>query len=226
QTPINTLNHEARVATLIEEGSCEWKKDLVKAAFNENEAKIICSLPIIKRRASDRLIWRGSGKGGFTVKSAYYMETERLHRMVGKASTRGRDNRVWKEVCQLEVPDKVKMFIWKCHNNILPTKDNLNRKNIIENNICLVCLRESGTLVHVLWECLAAANVWGGENILLSKWKGQLFDFHFLWNEMRLKLSKEIVELVLVMFYQRWVRRNAFIFQNQFSKPESIGIRA
>ncbi|KAF5451881.1 hypothetical protein F2P56_026941 [Juglans regia] len=43
---------------------------------------------------------------------------------------------------------------------------------------------------------------------------------------MRLKLSKEIVELVSVMFYQIWVRRNAFIFQNQFSKLESISIRA
>ncbi|KAF5465438.1 hypothetical protein F2P56_015448 [Juglans regia] len=43
---------------------------------------------------------------------------------------------------------------------------------------------------------------------------------------MRLKLSKEIVELVSVMLYQIWVRRNAFIFQNQFSKLESIGIRA
>ncbi|XP_040988920.1 uncharacterized protein LOC121236535 [Juglans microcarpa x Juglans regia] len=59
-----------------------------------------------------------------------------------------------------------------------------------------------------MWECPAATDVWGGKNSLLIKWKRQFFDFHFLWNEMRLKLSKEIVELVSIMFYQIWFKEN------------------
>ncbi|KAF5454972.1 hypothetical protein F2P56_024597 [Juglans regia] len=43
---------------------------------------------------------------------------------------------------------------------------------------------------------------------------------------MRNKLSKESLELALVMCYQLWVRRNAFIFQNQFMHPGILAKKA
>ena len=51
----------------------EWNVSLIKAIFNEEEANLICQLPLSKYMPLDRLIWRGTSIGIFTVHSAYHM---------------------------------------------------------------------------------------------------------------------------------------------------------
>lgn len=129
---------------------------------------------------------------------------------------------MWKDLWQLEVPAKVKLLIQKGLNNILPTKDSLLRRNIVESNLCRVCAREKETTVHVLWVCPAPADIWGGETSLFRKWKRFYPDFQQLWGEMIGKLNQESIELAVVLFCHIWARRNAYNFQNQFKNPATI----
>ena len=57
-------------------------------------------------------------------------------------------------------PRVLSNFLWKACANILPTKDNLFRRGVVEDPICPICKREPETISHVLWTCLAAADVW------------------------------------------------------------------
>ncbi|KAF5447767.1 hypothetical protein F2P56_033291 [Juglans regia] len=80
--------------------------------------------------------------------------------------------------------------------------------------------------VHAIWVCTAAADVWGGENSIFSKWRRHFSDFQLLWTELVTILNKESIELTSFVMYHLWARRNAFIFQNQFSQPVTVTTRA
>jgi hypothetical protein len=51
--------------------------------------------------------------------------------------------------------------MWKACQNILPTKDNLVKRKIIQDPLCLICGLESKTSFHILWDCPSARDVWG-----------------------------------------------------------------
>jgi hypothetical protein len=72
-----------------------------------------------------------------------------------------RDN-IWK----LRIPNAIKMFVWKACCNILPTRVNLKRRKIIENDICT---RNVETARHVLWDCVSAQDVWSDSKQVLQK---------------------------------------------------------
>lgn len=50
---------------------------LLAQMFSKEEITTIQSIPISQTNQEDRLIWRGTAKGVFTVKSAYHMQKER-----------------------------------------------------------------------------------------------------------------------------------------------------
>jgi hypothetical protein len=52
------------------------------------------------------------------------------------------------------------MFLWRACNNILPTKENLYKKKIIDDPKCAICGGDIETLGHVIWSCTVARDVW------------------------------------------------------------------
>ena len=58
--------------------------------------------------------------------------------------------------------NKIKIFGWRACCNILPTRVNLSKKWIIEDNRCVACKTELETGVHALWNCGLAQDIWVG----------------------------------------------------------------
>jgi hypothetical protein len=52
------------------------------------------------------------------------------------------------------------MFLWRACNNILPTKENLYKKKIIDDPKCAICGGDIETLGHVIWSCAVPCDVW------------------------------------------------------------------
>jgi hypothetical protein len=63
----------------------------------------------------------------------------------------------------------VKLFLWQACNNILPTKEKLFKRKIIDDPLCPVCCREVETVGHALWSCSAARDVWLESNVSIQK---------------------------------------------------------
>jgi hypothetical protein len=55
----------------------EWKSELIEEIFMPSEAEIIKQIPLSYRRPQDILIWSGTKKGEFSVKSAYRLLQQR-----------------------------------------------------------------------------------------------------------------------------------------------------
>lgn len=73
---VNLLDSDARVADLINVENHEWKAELIEPAFNEEDAQLICSLPVSVQGANDKLMRIKSSNGMFSVKSAYFVDLE------------------------------------------------------------------------------------------------------------------------------------------------------
>lgn len=57
---------------------------------------------------------------------------------------------VWKMISNLKVPNAVKMFMWQACNNILLTKLNLLRQDVVQNAQCPICGENEETKKHIL----------------------------------------------------------------------------
>ena len=161
---VNKIQHsvhenldEMLVLNLINPGLHIWRYEEIMVTFHKEEAEAICQIPLSWRNVNDAIIWLHNSKGIFAVKSAYHV-ARRLQIDGNRAGTsRGyaRKN-IWAAIWKLQLPKKIKVFRWKARHNILPTSQNLTRRRVIHENKCSICIRESESTIHMLWDCAAA----------------------------------------------------------------------
>lgn len=98
----------------------------------------------------------------YTVKAGYHiaMEDNRTRLCIGEALNAQRNNDLWRLVWSLQVPPKVKNFVWKACNNILPVRYNLHRKGISPSVVCPLSDRAEEVVMHALVLCQAARVSW------------------------------------------------------------------
>ncbi|XP_074324344.1 uncharacterized protein LOC141661259 [Apium graveolens] len=66
----------------------------------------------------------------------------------------------WKRLWNLQVPPKVKNFMWRVISGCLPTKDMLHAKKVNIHVTCSLCNKEVETASHVFLECFFAKSCW------------------------------------------------------------------
>ena len=59
----------------------------------------------------------------------------------------------WKFLWRLNLPLKVKLFMWKACHNWIPTHVNLANHGVQLNTVCPLCLKSNETSLHALWFC-------------------------------------------------------------------------
>lgn len=61
--------------------------------------------------------------------------------------------RLWKGVWRMEVPNKVRHFIWRVVSESLPTKKNLLKRYVVIDGIYGLCKDGLEDSIHALWLC-------------------------------------------------------------------------
>lgn len=74
--------------------------------------------------------------------------------------------------------------------------------------------------IHGLWGCTAAMDVWGESGSPVSKWSSNYADFEELWSDFIHSLDDESLNLVAVICYRIWIRRNELVFESKFRSHE------
>jgi hypothetical protein len=106
---------------------------------------VITAIPLSPIFPSDRLVWNETTSGYFSVRSAYHMGMEIEERINSSTSREACGKGVWSFLWSLGVPNPVMIFMWRAFNDLLPTKCNLFRRKIVEDNICPCCCRDMET---------------------------------------------------------------------------------
>lgn len=73
---VKELDSKAKVAELIDPIAKVWKTELVQHIFDKWEVEAILRTPISSFDSKDRLIWKGTSNGCFSMRSAYHMVKE------------------------------------------------------------------------------------------------------------------------------------------------------
>ena len=86
------------------------------------------------------------------IKLGYFIARELASEMDEREESSSVRNRglTWPRLWKLHLPSKIKVFGWRACQDILPTKENLACRQIIEYGICEFCKQETETVLHAL----------------------------------------------------------------------------
>lgn len=144
---------------LIDHEGQGWKLTLLRKIFNLKDQMAIQSIPFSCLNQPDKLVWRGTQNGVFSVSSAYHMLKEQDSGQQPESSSRSGHNALWQGIWNMHAPNVVKNFKWRACKNHLPTKDNLLRKRVIEDPMCPIYSLEAEITFHASWDCPAFRDV-------------------------------------------------------------------
>ncbi|XP_059436284.1 uncharacterized protein LOC132169234 [Corylus avellana] len=226
QSPCMRLAVDARVESLIDWNLGGWNTTLIYDIFLKEEAEIICNIPISRYGYPDKLIWRANTSGMFTVRSGYHMEKERHALQMGEGSRGSGYTNLWKKLWQLQVPNAAKVFLWRACSNILPTKDNLLKRKIVKEDGCIFCCRDTESVVHILWECPSATDVWSVSCRSLQKSHDYFDSFMDVFAGLVERSSIHDLNLFALTAKRIWARRNTVIHGGEFLHPCKIAQEA
>jgi hypothetical protein len=220
-SPVRILDSNASVDALINSSTMEWKSGLIDQIFMPSEAEIIKQIPLSYRRPKDLIIWSGTKKGEFTVKSAYRILNQQECNGAESSSVSSAKF-FWKGVWSSKVQPKIRNFIWRACRNILPTQTKLFEKQISSSFSCRWCETEAETCDHVLWRCEFAQRVWSACAVKLpSRVVIQMTVVDFLECCLQ-ELASPDVEIIFTTAWMLWSAQNALLWEGQNSTVSDI----
>jgi hypothetical protein len=114
---------------------------------------------------------------------------------------------VWK----IKVPPKIYFFLWLLFNNKLLTRDNLVKRQNVDDLTCVFC-NEVESCQHLFFDCVVASKIWRdivmalGVNLKISS----MHDISSLWNDF--KKNNNLNMIFAVVLRTIWITRNDFVF--------------
>jgi hypothetical protein len=222
QAQVQNLNPEARVCELIDVESNWWNVHLLEQIFSADMVELICNIPISPRLMQDRLVWVGNKNGQFSIRSAYFLDLEWETRHPGNSSRSSYNKECWKLLWNLKIPRSVQLFLWRVCNDILPTKEKLWKRRLVENPLCPLCGLESESSFHDVWLCDAAKAVRSECPPRIQKSSLGNDDFLTLFGSLNGRMDVEDMELFAMVAQRIWFRRNRFVFEEVFTPPNCL----
>ncbi|XP_019172068.1 PREDICTED: uncharacterized protein LOC109167502 [Ipomoea nil] len=184
------------VASLINAVDHSWNATLIGSTFSQVDRDLILSIPLPNSPTNDKIIWMHDEKGKFTVRSCYKHILGNMDHLQPPFWTRA-----WK----LNLPPKIKSFLWQLCSSSLPTCDNLRSRHVQIPDSCQICNVVGETDFHLFVICPLARNCW---DILGG------VDYHsdntfFDWLE-RIFSSKSDADICLIISicWKLWEARN------------------
>ena len=165
------------------------------ALFGVETRQEILAIPLTRMEEEDKVIWKENKGQSFSIKSAYLVALRVAQQQSSESSHTRRNEKVWKLIWSMNVPPKVRNFVWRVCLNILPTRANLQRRKIAVDPQFDFCKQQPETIGHMLWECPFARNTWALVRGRLQKCPYEATDIFLLLRELQDRLERGEVEV-------------------------------
>jgi hypothetical protein len=177
-----------------------------------NDLLMLLSVRLTEAKAMDDWNWIGGEGVNFSVKSAYVMVSNMLIPMEFNSPTQ---ELAFKINCKCIAPSKVTGFAWLVLRVRVPTRDNLIRRRIVQDNDqnrCIFCGDHAETAQHLFLYCNAILN-WLGLNLSLPHSIMSILIFMAQTHGSK-KKRQGLVLIWKAVIWTIWRHRNKVIFDN------------
>ncbi|KAK7273919.1 hypothetical protein RIF29_14986 [Crotalaria pallida] len=162
----------------------------------------------------DKLIWRNSQDGEYTVKQGYHFVMARSEEGSSSTSIIAQDfpwSKIWNAHCM----PRCRELLWRLCKEILPVKANLFRIGIQTDAICPFCGEDEETINHVFLQCSEVDKVWFGSPLGLRIERVKSQDL-ITWLGNTIKFGdKDSNGLIFTIIYALWSRRNEWVHKGK-----------
>lgn len=142
-----------KVKDLIDSYTMQWDREKIFDLFAHKTRKEIMPIPLQQNTAGlDVLVWKENQSQSFSMKSAYRVAIRMKEKTRIEHSTTNTERPIWRKLWKLNVPPKVRIFLWRACTNVLPTRENLNRRRVEVDPRCEICCQQPESVGHLLWE--------------------------------------------------------------------------
>ncbi|XP_059446647.1 uncharacterized protein LOC132178216 [Corylus avellana] len=95
-SPPSVIDPTSTVSVLIDHNTKWWNPMMLEQLFSREEMLAIQSILVSSTDQEDTLIWRGTAKGIFTVRSTYHLQRERDMAGQAEGSSNARNHPIWR----------------------------------------------------------------------------------------------------------------------------------
>lgn len=189
-----------RVKDLIMQDQCTWNTPLIREVFSNEVASVILSMPLFDPRGEDAMLW-GSNP---------------------------REVHDWKMIWRLEVPPKVRHFLWRACKNCLPTRVRLRDKGVECPTICEMCQGELETTWHALLSCTWSRQCWERVELwgVINSCMDREDSFCGMFFEVARRLNKDDFIKFAMVLWSLWISRKEKVWNSLCDTPSQIANRA
>ena len=192
--------------SLIDPVSGWWNINLIDWCFHPPDASLIKSLPLSFIPQPDTLVWNLEKSGSYSIKSDYKSLCEMHNRDMNHPQVSKSQKGFWRCIWKLEVPGKIKQFLWRAYTNSLTTMENLRKHKILEETECSCCAGTVESVAHALWSCNCIKTVWDTNFGWVDRSAEDTNSFLDVLQKIRAKPA--FVSLFVVTAWAIWYQRN------------------
>ncbi|KAK6162031.1 hypothetical protein DH2020_001872 [Rehmannia glutinosa] len=182
----------------------------------EETTRSILAIPISVIHREDRLVWHHYEDGKYQVKLGYKIAKALQEEENSTPSSSGIQGGLWKWLWGLNIPNKEKVFLWKCVHGILPTKSVMACRGVDINPLCGRCGLEVETTDHALRDCEWNTFLWTVSPLRFclppTAQRGTLGDWILL---IRKKGNEDGHDLFAMLLWCIWGGSNDVTFSNK-----------
>ncbi|XP_038708505.1 uncharacterized protein LOC120003559 [Tripterygium wilfordii] len=205
-----------------------WDASLIKEIFDVDTARMIMSQPLGSPHVQDSIFWNGTEHGNYTVRSGYFhaLDIRRRESACCSEPLANPLDSVWTHIWSLVVPPSTRVFLWRAVHDILPNFSQLHRRQICDSSVCPLCKSAEESVMHSLWECPAAKDVFSMSLKKLQK-MDSIFQGSFaqFWIASSAVLSSHEVATLAITMRLIWLRRNKFVHEGTLTHPTQVALQ-
>lgn len=131
---------------------------MVAHHFSSEAAERILRTPLLRNPRQDALIWQFDKHGNYTVKSGHQVAVRLKFPDLPSCSDISKTQ--WRVIWAVDIPEKMKIFMWRATQNMLPTTNNLWKKKVVKTPVSQRCRCKSEDAFYALMECKDARKMW------------------------------------------------------------------
>ena len=125
-------------------------------------------VPLCRGNYEDLLFWPRNPNGVYSVKLGYKLLMECDLEDCLTTSNLSLTKKIWNSIWSLRIPNRVKSLLWRAKLDSLPTRLNLRKRRLLNDDSCPHCNLDKESALHALLPN-SKANL-GGSFWLVSQW--------------------------------------------------------